>query len=92
MSDLVTITVMVTQRIEVTLDKAKFDEAFMAEFRGSMYPFTTINEHAAHLAQLHARGLYDLTWESTFVEGYGNAVDMGISARQVSQDEEVESQ
>ncbi|MBO9580348.1 MAG: hypothetical protein J7498_05605 [Sphingobium sp.] len=70
-------TVDVTQRIEVELDAEKFDDAFMEEFRASFYPFDTIEDHAQHLAQLHARGLVD--WLPSFIEGYGPSNDMGIN-------------
>ena len=79
-----TFTIEVTQTIEVELDPAKFDEAFMEEFRESFFPFYDIEDHAKHIAQLQARGGVDLDGffsDRTFVEGYGLAKEMGISAR-----------
>jgi hypothetical protein len=74
--------VEVTQTIEVALDPAKFDDAFMAEFRDSFYDFDTIEEHAEHIAQMQARGVIDVSYQSgEFVEGYGDHRDMGINAR-----------
>lgn len=75
-------TVEVRQIVEVELDETKFDEAFMEEFCDSFYPFMTLADHAEHIAQLQARGVYDLDYtETQFVEGYGAAIDMGIKAR-----------
>lgn len=68
--------------VEVELDEAKFDDAFMEEFRESFYQFSTLADHAEHIAQLQARGIYDLDFiETQFVEGYGPAIDMGIKSR-----------
>jgi hypothetical protein len=64
--------------VEIELDETKFDEAFMAEFRQSFYPFYDINDHVEHLAQLQARGLLDF-----FTEGYGEIKDMGIDGREL---------
>lgn len=77
-----TYRVEITQTIEVTLDEAKFDEAFMAEFRESFFDFDTLEEHAEHIAQLYARGLWEDSLGNRFIEGYGEAPDMGISARE----------
>jgi hypothetical protein len=84
-------TVDVTQRIEVNLDEAKFDEAFMAEFRDYFFSFDSIEEHAEHIAQLQARGIVNLEGyfaSREFIEGYGIAKGMGISARVI--DTEIE--
>lgn len=64
-----------TQSITVTVDKSKFTEKWMADFRAHMYHFHSIEEHVQHLGQLHARGLAD---NGSFIEGYGKATDMGI--------------
>jgi len=72
---MITKEVTVTQRVHVTVDLAKFTPEFMAEFRESFYPFDTVDQHIAHLGQLHVRGLAD---HHSFIEGYGNADDMGI--------------
>lgn len=83
-------TVEVRQIVEVELDEAKFDEAFMEEFLESFYPFMTLVDHAEHIAQLQARGVIDLDFIPTqFVEGYGTALDMGIKASVTSTDMEV---
>lgn len=58
----------------VTLDETKFDAAFMAEFSRYLYPFKTLEEHAEHVGQLTARGLFN----EKFIEGYGNPTEMGI--------------
>lgn len=79
-------TVAVTQIVEVELDETKFDEAFMAEFRESFYPFWEIEDHAEHIAQLEARGLLS----EEFTEGYGPLKDMGIVADVIDCNEELE--
>jgi hypothetical protein len=79
---MVKFTIEVTQTIEVELDETKFDEAFMEEFRESFYQFDTIEEHAEHLAQLHARGIVELdSFSGEFIEGHGPSKDMGIKGR-----------
>ena len=80
--------VKVTQVVEVTTDDNKFDAEFMREFVESFYPYDTIEEHTEHLAQLHARGVYDLEGKSEFVEGYGPQAEMGIRVKTVSVDTE----
>ena len=72
---MITKEVTVTQRVHVTVDPAKFTPAFMADFCEHFYPFDTVDQHLAHLGQLHVRGLAD---HHSFIEGYGNADDMGI--------------
>lgn len=74
-------TVIVEQEVEVELDEAKFDEAFMREFREGFYPFFELNDHAEHIAQLQARGIIDAGCHSgEFIEGYGPSKEMGIKA------------
>jgi len=68
-------TVIIIQYVKVTIDESKFNDAFLQEFRESYYPFHTLEEHLEHLAQLYARGIYD---NGDFIEGYGEAKDMGI--------------
>lgn len=80
------IEVEVTQVVKVKIDESKFTPEFMTEFRETMYHFRTIQEHAAHLAQLHCRGLAD---NNSFIEGYGDAKDMGIAFDIVNQEERV---
>lgn len=83
--------VEVTQLVSVTLDETKFDETFMQEFRDSFYPFMDIEDHAKHIAQLHARGLIDIEGRNPtdFVEGYGPANEMGLSAEVTETDIDV---
>lgn len=78
----------VTQTIRVNLDEAKFDEAFMQEFRDGFFQFDTLEQHAAHIGQLFARGI--IGWEKTdFIEGYGHAHEMGIRAKELAVETEV---
>lgn len=72
---MITKKVQVTIIVEVTVDETKFDEKFMTEFRQQMYHFTSLDAHIEHLAQMHARGLYD---NDDFIEGYGPAQEIGI--------------
>ena len=72
--------VEVSQTIEVELDGSKFNEAFLAEFRESFYPFMTMQDHAEHIAQLQARGVIDCERTPDFIEGYGPSNEMGIKA------------
>ena len=60
----------------------------MEEFCDSFYPFTTLVEHAEHIAQLEARGLVELITPE-FIEGYGQSDDMGIKARVTDTEVEV---
>lgn len=73
-------TVEVTQTVVVELDEAKFDGAFMAEFRKDFLPFGTLEQHAEHIAQLEARGIIAEPFSDPFIEGYGAASEMGINA------------
>lgn len=82
-------TVEVRQIVHVELDEEKFDDAFMEEFRDGFYPFTTLADHAEHIAQLEARGLVSLEYIDQFVEGYGSSAEMGIKARVVGTEMEV---
>jgi hypothetical protein len=77
---------IVSIEVEVEIDDAKFDEAFMTEFRESFYPFYTVKQHVEHIAQLEARGLLE-----DFTEGYGPNKDMGIKARTDDWEVEVSS-
>jgi hypothetical protein len=73
--------IIVTQIVTVAVDETKFTPEFMADFRKTMYPFQTLDDHLEHLAQLYARGLHDTAMRNTFIEGYGPADGMGIRAR-----------
>ena len=68
-------TVYVTLTIDVEVDETKFTDEFMQEFRETFYQFNGLDDHIEHRAQLHARGIYD---DDSFIEGYGQASDMGI--------------
>lgn len=81
--------VRVEQTVEVTLDETKFTPEFMTEFPKSFFPFDTLDEHAEHLAQLHARGVYDMEFPKVFVEGYGPTDAMGITAVTVDVETEI---
>lgn len=74
---MITKTVVVTQRVRVTVDETKFDADFMSEFRSTHYDFRTLDDHVAHLGQLFARGIVPERTDC-FIEGYGNAREMGI--------------
>jgi len=78
--------ILVQQIVRVTVDETKFDEEFMADFQRQMYPFTDLEDHLEHLAQLHARGICD---DHSFIEGYGPAQDMGIRFEIADQFEEI---
>lgn len=80
-------TVIVTQIVEVKIDESKFDSEFMKEFREVFYDFS-INDHIRHLAQLHARGI---ATNYSFIEGYGEAEEMGIEFNILNQCETFEA-
>ena len=91
--EMITKEVTVTFGVQVTLDETKFTEEFLAEFRKDFYNFNSIDDHAMHLAQLAARGVYNLsTFDKTeFVEGYGPIGEMGISVEILDQEQEMVS-
>ena len=72
---MITKKVKVIQHIIVTIDDTKFDENLMKEFWEGFYYFLNFDDHIEHLAQLNARGIVD---EFSFIEGYGQAKEMGI--------------
>lgn len=79
--------VLVEQTISVSVDETKFTPQFMEEFRASMYPFHSVQDHIEHLAQLYARGVvHELT---KFIEGYGPPSDFGIRFEYIDGSEEV---
>lgn len=81
---MITKQVEVTQTVEVTVDETKFTPEWMQSFRETFYKYHTVDDHLKHLGQLEARGLtYQPHVDNTFIEGYGNANEMGISARVV---------
>lgn len=65
----------VRQCVEVEIDETKFTEEFMKTFREVFFNNQTIDDHMMHLAQLYCRGIAD---QDCFIEGYGEAKDMGI--------------
>lgn len=80
-------TVEVTQTFVVTIDQDKFTPEFLSEFRDGMYNFHTLAEHAEHIAQMQARGLYELdVFPSSFVEGYGELDEAGVKLTQTHTD------
>lgn len=79
----------VTQTFFVELDQTKFTPEFMEEFRKSFYPFFDLEEHAAHIAQLQARGVIDITVTPEFIEGYGPSDEMGIRIVFIDQQDDV---
>lgn len=84
-----TFEVSVTQVFEITLDEDKMDEKFMEEFRESFFPYFSLEDHAKHIAQLLARGIY-YGFNGEFWEGYGKIKeDLGASFRCIEQWEEV---
>ncbi|MEI6424082.1 MAG: hypothetical protein WCP55_17840 [Lentisphaerota bacterium] len=77
-------TVRVTFDVEIDYPTGFFNNKFMKDFRGYMYPFMTINDHLEHLAQLEVRGL-----ANKFVEGYGKLSEKGIEMKSEILDIEV---
>lgn len=61
--------ILVVQNVEIELNEEAFTEEFMEEFRDSFYSFWDKEEHAEHIAQLYARGVFGS--KRDFVEGYG---------------------
>ena len=77
-----TYTVLVTSEVTVTLDETKFTPEFFAEFNETISDWgDDLEEHAKHLAWVHATGVEALDGYGAFVEGYGPIKDMGISAK-----------
>lgn len=92
--------ISVTQYVKVTIDESKFTPEFFEEFNKNYFYFGdngddehdrkwALENHCKHLAQLHARGIYD---DDDFIEGYGPAKDMGIRFEIVDQSERVEEE
>ena len=59
-------TVTRTDEYIIEIDENVINNEWMQEFRKAFYDFTTLEEHAQHLAQLRAR------FGEGFSEGYGN--------------------
>lgn len=78
-----------TQRLEITVDEEKFTDEFLDEFAEHFFPFDTVREHIAHIAQLYARGVYEGS-RGEFVEGYGNiAEEFDVKIKHVYCDETI---
>lgn len=78
----------VTQRVEVTIDETKFDADFFEQFNNSItYYGDDLDEHFRHLAVLHVRGVAD---DDRFIEGYGQAAEMGIKFRLLDEFDEID--
>jgi hypothetical protein len=88
---MITKEIAVTQWVQVTIDETKFTPEFLAEFDQYVFKFGTdseaIDRHFKHLAQLYTRGIYD---DYSFIEGYGQAEDMGIKFDLIDQTERIE--
>lgn len=69
-------THVVSVAVQVTVNRRMFTKKFLADFRKQFYNFQDIDEHLRHLAWLYARGLAD---NHSFIEGYGQASEVGIS-------------
>lgn len=84
--------VTVIQTVEVQLDETAFTPEFFEQYRSVIDDKDTVEEHAEYLAWAQASGLYDMEGEyaNPFAEGYGPVKDMGISARVVSLETEIE--
>lgn len=80
-------TVTRVDEYEIEFDENIINEEWMREFRGFMYSFATLKEHAEHLAQFQARfGDY------AFIEGYGaikrnNEISYPYKIEELSEDE-----
>jgi len=55
----------------VEFDETVINDEWMEEFRGFMYDFYTLEEHADHIAQHRAR------FGTRFIEGYGTPLENG---------------
>lgn len=91
-----TFKVLVTSEVEVTLDETKFTDEFMKEYQENFSNIQSLEAHAVNLAWLHATGRIDLDYSpksvySPFVEGYGPAADMGITAKSLWEESEMET-
>ena len=80
------ITVEVKHTVEVVIDDSKLTSEFMNVFREDFYNFHTVEDHAAHIAQLKVRELIGI---DGFIEGYGDMGDMGITVEVLGQAEEI---
>ena len=83
-----TFEVDVTQTVRVELDESRFTPEWMEDFRDHFYRFDTLEEHAAHLAQMCARGM-TANFGDPFIEGYGRTSEMEIKFKVVDQVEDV---
>lgn len=87
---MITKQVEVTQIVEVSIDETKLTPEWMQGFRDVCYSYHDVDDHLGHLAQLEARGItYQPHVNNSFIEGYGNADDMGIKARVIDTEIEI---
>lgn len=78
---MITKTIVVTQYVDVTIDETKLTPEWMESYRQMFYQYHDVDDHLKHLAQLEARGItYQPHVNNTFIEGYGEANDLGIKA------------
>jgi hypothetical protein len=81
-------TVEATFAIQVEVDENKFTPKFIAEFKENFYSFETIDVHIQHIALLEVHGLLN----KDFTEGYGRLDDMGIKAKILYTDSEIQKE
>jgi len=87
---MITKLIEVTQTVQVSIDETKLTPDWMADFRRSFYNYHVVDDHLKHLAHLEACGVTYLPHvNNTFIEGYGNANDLGIRAAVMDADMEV---
>lgn len=84
---MITKDVEVVQIVRVTVDETKFTPEFLEAWPEVFYPFTTIEQHMEHLAQLEARGL--IGGGDSFIEGYGQQQDFGIKTEVIDQSQDI---
>ena len=80
-------TVCFKTYVEVEIEESKFDETFMKDFRAMFFDFYTLEDHIKHLAQLYFKDGYT---NSDFIEGYGQAENMGIKFKELDVEIELE--
>ncbi|WP_144482078.1 hypothetical protein [Bacillus pumilus] len=62
-------------RYTIEFDENVLNEEWMQNFRETFYDFTTLTEHAEHIAQFRARN------GTQFIEGYGVPLENGQAPR-----------
>ena len=67
--------VSIEMSVEVHYNPEKFTDEFMEDFRKTMFPFQTLDDHLKHLAAMYTTG----NIVNGKLEGYGDLYeDMGI--------------